>query len=102
MMIHRQRALIRLIANEGGKVSKLRLVKLSFLLRKNSKGMPKSNLYEFVPYHFGPYSFTLNYELRVMERNGLLNITDSQVELRLPIDGDTLKLGSEFAWKSIF
>jgi uncharacterized protein (DUF488 family) len=96
MTIYRQRALIRLIANEGGKVSKLRLVKLSFLLRENSQGVPKSSLYEFFPYHYGPYSFTLNYELHVMERNGQVMITDSEVALTPTVVGGALKLDSEF------
>ena len=63
-MINRQRALIRFIANEGGRIKLLRLVKLSFLLRETAEEIPKSNLYDFIPYHYGPYSFTLNHELR--------------------------------------
>jgi hypothetical protein len=69
-MINRQRALIRLISNEDGTVTKLRLVKLSFLLQATAQELPRPSLYEFVPYHHGPYSFTLTHELRAIERDG--------------------------------
>ena len=80
-MINRQRALIRFIANEGGRIKLLRLVKLSFLLRQTAEGIPSSTLYDFIPYHYGPYSFTLIHELRSAERDGWVRITDSGVEL---------------------
>lgn len=80
-MINRQRALIRFIANEGGRIKMLRLVKLSFLLRETAETAPKSSLYDFIPYHFGPYSFTLNYELRALERDGWVRISEKDVEL---------------------
>jgi len=91
-MINRQRALIRFIANEGGRIKLLRLVKLSFLLRENAKEIPRSVLYDFIPYHYGPYSFTLNHELRAIERDGWVRITESGVELLRSADTEISKL----------
>ncbi len=72
------------IANEGGRIEILRLVKLSFLLKATSERSPKAGLYDFVPYKYGPYSFTLNYELRAIERDGWVRVTDRDVELLRP------------------
>jgi uncharacterized protein YwgA len=91
-MINRQRALIRFIANEGGRIEMLRLVKLSFLLRETAEAAPRSNLYDFIPYHFGPYSFTLNHELRSIERDGWVRLKGNDVELLRNIEPEMLKL----------
>lgn len=96
-MINRQRALIRLIANENGRITKLRLVKLSFLFQTNSENAPRSGLYEFVPYHHGPYSFTLSHELRAIERDGWIRISDNDVELLRDSKGEVSKLDRGFA-----
>lgn len=71
-MIARQKVLLKLIKNEGGQCSKLRLVKLAFLLRKESKNLPGTALYEFLPYHFGPFSFTLYHDVASLESQGIL------------------------------
>jgi uncharacterized protein (DUF488 family) len=74
-MFSRQRAILRLVENEGGKISRLRLVKLAFLLSREPLG-PRANVYEFVPYKRGPFSFTLYHELRSLERDGWLALQD--------------------------
>jgi uncharacterized protein (DUF488 family) len=96
-MINRQRALIRLIANEGGCITRLRLVKLSFLLQATVEDAPRPCLYEFVPYHHGPYSFTLTHELRSIERDGWIRISDSEVKLLRSAETETSKLDCAFA-----
>jgi uncharacterized protein (DUF488 family) len=68
-MFSRQRALLRLIDNEGGSIARLRLVKLAFLLSREAEA-PRAGLYNFVPYKHGPFSFTLYHELRVLGRDG--------------------------------
>jgi uncharacterized protein (DUF488 family) len=98
-MINRQRALIRFIANEGGRVTMLRLVKLSFLLRESAEDVPKSALYDFIPYHYGPYSFTLNHELRAMERDGWVRISESEVALLRNPEPEASKLDRGVAGK---
>jgi hypothetical protein len=43
-MINRQRALVRPFANEEGRITKLQLVKLSFLFQTTANGVPRSGL----------------------------------------------------------
>jgi uncharacterized protein (DUF488 family) len=80
-MIGRHRALLRLLAKEGGRTSKLRLVKLAFLVGKQASASPKACLYEFFPYHHGPFSFTLYHELRTLERDGWVRVFEQDVAL---------------------
>lgn len=70
-MFSRQRAILRLIQNEGGAVARLRLVKLAFLLSREAEA-PRAGVYDFLPYKRGPFSFTLYHELRGLERDGWL------------------------------
>jgi len=78
-MIGRHRALLKLLSNEGGRTSKLRLVKLNFLVSQQADDVPKGSLYEFFPYHHGPFSFTLYHELRSLERDGWLRVLDHEI-----------------------
>ena len=80
-MLTRQKALIRLIANEGGSIGKTRLQKLAFSLREAVDGSPTSKVYQFIPYHFGPYSFTLTHELAKLEAEGIVRISESEITL---------------------
>ncbi len=57
------------------KMSKLRLVKLMFLI---SKRIP---LYYFVPYKYGPFSFQLYHDLSRLEKDGFVSIDDDSVHL---------------------
>jgi uncharacterized protein YwgA len=98
-MITRQRTVLRLIELENGKVSKLRLFKLAFLLSECSKQAPASALYEFFPYQFGPYSFTLGHELRSMERDGWLRIFDTEVCASRPSQSETDKIETSLAFE---
>jgi uncharacterized protein (DUF488 family) len=68
-MLSRQRAILRLLQNEGGSISRLRLVKLAFLLSRDPTA-PKTAIYDFVPYKRGPFSFTLYHDLRSLQRDG--------------------------------
>jgi len=56
-------------------MSKLRLVKLMFLV---SKRIP---LYYFVPYKYGPFSFQLYHDLSRLERDGFVSIDHDSVHL---------------------
>jgi len=67
-MLIRQKVILSLIDQMGnqspsgnhGKVSRLQLVKWAFLLENERK---MKTFYQFVPYHYGPFSFTLYHEL---------------------------------------
>ncbi len=80
-MLTRQKALLRLIANDGTHMGKTRLQKLAFLLRDEISDSPTSRVYQFVPYHFGPYSFTLSHELRNLESDGFVRISEQDIHI---------------------
>lgn len=80
-MLTRQKALLRLIANGGTHIGKTRLQKLAFLLRDEITDSPTSQVYQFVPYQFGPYSFTLSHELKSLESDGFIRISEQDIHL---------------------
>ncbi|MBP0026530.1 MAG: DUF488 domain-containing protein [Roseofilum sp. SID2] len=93
-MLYRQRILLKIIQKTGGNVSLLQLMKWSFLLHQETPSGGGSTFYGFIPYLYGPYSFTLNREVDVLVRNGFLKKQESnrwqltpvgqQQEVRLP------------------
>jgi uncharacterized protein (DUF488 family) len=80
-MTARQSSIIRILDRLKGRTSKLHLVKLAFLLSKESSDPPRSAVYEFVPYKFGPYSFTLYYDLAQLAQEGWVETTNTDVRL---------------------
>lgn len=76
-MLYRQRILLTMIQKTGGNISSLQLMKWSFLLHQETPSGGGSTFYGFIPYRYGPYSFTLNREVDVLVRNGFLNQQDS-------------------------
>ena len=89
-MLIRQKVILSLIDQMGGqmldgtqeKVSRLQLVKLAFLLEKETK---MKTFYQFVPYHYGPFSFTLYHELKGLIRNNYI-IESSKDEIQRTSD----------------
>jgi len=78
-MFTRQRALLRLVENEGGRIERLRLVKLAFLLSRDASNAA-SSVYDFVPYKRGPFSFMLYYDLRGLVGDGWFRENDHHIE----------------------
>jgi uncharacterized protein (DUF488 family) len=94
-MFSRQRAILRLIENEGGTASRLRLVKLAFLLSREMAA-PRAGVYDFVPYKRGPFSFTLYHEIRALERDGWLAEAEHDIRIAEAPDLETAFLEREF------
>ena len=69
-MLIRQKVILALIDQMGGGVSHLSLVKMAFLLGKEYE---IKTFYQFVPYHYGPFSFTLYHELEMLRQNGYIS-----------------------------
>lgn len=84
-----------MIQNEGGKASRLRLVKLAFLLSRETEA-PRAGIYDFVPYKRGPFSFTLYHELSTLERDGWLAEAEHDVQLAEAPDIETAFLDRDF------
>jgi uncharacterized protein (DUF488 family) len=75
MLTSGEKGILFLLNNNKSKMSKLRLVKLMFLV---SKRIP---LYYFVPYKYGPFSFQLYHDLSRLEREGFVSIDGDSVLL---------------------
>ncbi len=67
-MFYRRKIILALLQAFEGKLPKISLQKLLFLFA-NQQDKPD---YDFVPYHFGCYSFSANADLTAMVRHGLL------------------------------
>ncbi len=80
-MTARQSTIVRILGRLNGSASKLHLVKLAFLLSQEAEDPPRSAIYEFVPYKFGPYSFTLYYDLAQLAQEGWIETTNTGVRL---------------------
>ena len=89
---HRQRFLLTLLEMVGGKSSKIDFQKLAFLAHKEFD----FDYYDFVPYHYGCYSFQAQSDLELMVARGWLDETEKQIKLRHRIgaclDAGQLKL----------
>jgi len=68
-LFNRQKVLVALLHALGGKVSNLDFQKLLFLYCREVEVEPS---YEFVPYHFGAFSFTSYADRRKLMERGLL------------------------------
>jgi uncharacterized protein (DUF488 family) len=71
-MLHRQRVILSMLAGAGGAASHLHVTKWAFLLRQHTADHGGSSFYQFVPYHYGPFSFCLHQEAAALVRDGLL------------------------------
>src|SRR5438128_2328045 len=78
-MLNRQKALIHLVKAAGRPVSRYELTKWSFLLRNEFGSAGGSSFYDFVPYQYGPFSFTLYQELDKLEATSYLRQKDDLV-----------------------
>lgn len=72
MILHRQKVLLSLIHHARRPVSDVELTKWAFLIRREHESRGGSAFYEFVPYLYGPFSFSLNQEAGKLADKGLL------------------------------
>jgi uncharacterized protein (DUF488 family) len=56
-------------------------VKLMFLLRQETELRKERSFYDFVPYNFGPFSFTLYWELGSLRQNGYVTPEEEGIAL---------------------
>ncbi len=68
-MFYRRKIILSLLQSFDGTLPKISLQKLLFLFANRQ---PKPD-YDFVPYHYGCYSFSANADLTTMVRHGLLS-----------------------------
>lgn len=75
---HRQRYILSMLDLAGGALSKTDLQKLLFL----SQHETSASYYDFVPYHYGCYSFQAAADIERLHATGWLDIKDKIVLLR--------------------
>lgn len=63
IMLNRQRVILELLRIADRPVTRLELTKWSFLIRHETESSGGSAFYDFLPYRFGPFSFSLYQEL---------------------------------------
>ncbi|NES93744.1 MAG: DUF488 domain-containing protein [Desertifilum sp. SIO1I2] len=71
-MLNRQKALLMILQQVGGTASNTQMMKWAFLLSYETPSHGGKTFYQFIPYRYGPYSFTLNQETDSLIRNGFL------------------------------
>jgi len=76
-MLSRQKIILSILKLAGRAIERLEFMQWAFLLRNESPSDGGSAFYDFVPYHCGPYSFTLNHEAGKLESEGLLVATEA-------------------------
>ena len=80
-MLHRQKALLLILQQIGGAASSLQMMKWAFLLSHETLSQGGKTFYQFIPYRYGPYSFTLAQETDSLIRNGFLEKENSSWSL---------------------
>lgn len=85
---NRQRLLLFLLEQAGGQLSKMDFQKLLFLAHRAGS----FDYYEFVPYHYGCYSFQAADDLEALENKGWIESTDRHLYL---IDKPYLGVGAK-------
>lgn len=74
--------LLNLLLQAGEGVSKIKLMKWLFLLRNETDIDIEKSFYDFLPYHYGPFSFTVYRDLSELKRDGLVDYDDRNVWLK--------------------
>ena len=76
-VFNRQKFLLIFIKLAGSHLSKLDLQKLLFLYHRNFDAL----YYDFIPYHYGCYSFQVNADLETLQHTGWLKIEENEISL---------------------
>ena len=74
-MFYRRKIVLALMELLEGKVEKIRLHKLLFLYGQRK---PDKADYDFIPYKYGSYSYSLHADMQAMEKHGLVIGTETE------------------------
>ncbi len=97
-MLTRQKVVLGLLDQMGGTVGRTVLVKLAFLLRRETTLRDDRTFYDFVPHKFGPFSFALYHELQALEHDGYVSSADDAFRLKQISRGLVREKVDELAW----
>lgn len=76
-MLTRQKILLTLLQTAERPVSRIELTKWAFVLRHESPSGGGSSFYDFLPFHYGPFSFALYHEIGKLEQEGYVAQSDA-------------------------
>ena len=80
-MLNRERIALKVLEEAGGPLAKTVFVKLMFLIRMETALGQLSSFYDFVPYKYGPHSFSLYRDLFRLDYHGYISEGSDYVEL---------------------
>lgn len=80
-MLIRGRVILNLMAQIDRPLTRTEFVKLVFLLRHESSLGEMTSFYDFVPYKYGPFSFTLYWEMERLRQNGYINAEGERISI---------------------
>lgn len=75
-MLIRHRIILALLRRMPEPITRMFFVKLVFLLRHETALKNVASFYDFVPYKYGPFSFTLYRDLELLRQGGYATIED--------------------------
>lgn len=77
-MLLRQKTILRMLKKINKPVDRLALFKMAFLIHHETLSKGGNTFYDFLPYHFGPYSFTLKHDIDKFIKKGLVQKVGEQ------------------------
>lgn len=80
-MLNRQKTVLSLLKYARRPLSPTVFVKLMFLLRQETDLQNDRAFYDFLPYHYGPFSFALYRELASLRQNSYVTPEENRIEL---------------------
>jgi len=83
IVLARQKVLISILQEAGGQASRVQLMKWAFLLGMETLSQGGSSYYHFVPYLYGPHSFSLYQEIDALLRDGVLEVQKESLKWKL-------------------
>ncbi|MCU0712005.1 MAG: DUF488 domain-containing protein [Pirellula sp.] len=75
-MLNRQKVLLSMLELADRPVGRIELMKWAFYVRQVSPSKGGDSFYDFLPYHFGPFSFALYQEVGKLEEQGYVTSSD--------------------------
>ena len=102
-MLRRQRTILRLLRATDSAVSITQLQKYLFLMRSETLLGSDSSFYEFLPYKYGPFSFSAQRELETLIAYGYVRSSDGSLRittLGLP-EADDIDAATAYAVRTI-
>ncbi len=90
-MLTREKIILNLLKQVNRPLAKTVFVKLIFLLRHETTLKGTQNFYDFVPYKYGPFSFTLYRDLDRLRKNGYIKPEEDDIALCKPNPDSTKK-----------